>query len=313
MTGIVPECCSHWYIFKCRARFGHNIQQKFCTEKFGSVEVDNFPSEPHIVSTISMIRGAFLALSIRPGRLSGLGLLLPRASLLSQIPTIQASTRRFASSQSGPIYEVDGRDTLKPVLSRKTFLLDYYSHLNRSNKIVLYVHHGHLNKADNHKFRTELTNAGAKLHIVRNSIYNVYLRNSHEEDPASKAAYQKNKGTEHPLSPLLNGPTGIITIPAVDPSVVKSVVKILETAQERMFLIGALVDSSVFTTEQIAEFKELPTQEQLQAQLVGVLTILGGAGLVRTLESTPTTLYLTMKQREDDMTPKPAEDATEQT
>ncbi|KAG7194615.1 uncharacterized protein KQ657_004291 [Scheffersomyces spartinae] len=250
-----------------------------------------------------MIRGLVSGLGARTVRIGGSNTLCSiRTALFSQSSSRSLTTS--SSTPTSPIYQVENRNTFKPVLSRKTFLLDYYSHLNRTNKIILYVHHGHLNKVDNHKFRTDLTNAGAKLHILRNSIYNVFLRNSQEEDPASAEAYHNNKDKQHPLAPLLNGPTGIITIPTVDPSVVKSVVKILEGAQERMFLIGALVDSSVFTTEQIAEFKELPTQEQLQAQLVGVLTVLGGAGLVRTLESTPTTLYLTMKQREDDMSPE---------
>lgn len=203
--------------------------------------------------------------------------------------------------------DTTARKTTKHVLSRKTFLMDYYKHLNDTNDIVLYVHHNNLIKTDNLKVRSEFQKLGVKMTYLRNSIYNVYLRSSHEEDPALHKNTIKNKQVNHPLSPLLNGPTAVITIPQCDPTVVEKVMKVLKQAGEKLFLIGARIETSVYNIDQVNEFKDLPTKDQLQAQLAGLLTILGGAGLVRTLESNGTLLYLTLDQRRKDLDPESEE------
>lgn len=114
----------------------------------------------------------------------------------------------------------------------------------------------------------------------------------------------KNKQVEHPLAPLLNGPTAIITIKKCDPPTVEQVLKVLKSMNEKLFLIGARVESSIYDTEQIGQFKDLPLKEQLQGQLAGLLSLLGGAGLIRTLESAGTHLYLTLDQRRKDIDPE---------
>ena len=53
--------------------------------------------------------------------------------------------------------------------------------------------------------------------------------------------------------------------------------------------------------DEINQFKTLPTKESLQGQLVGLLTMAGGAGLVRTLETPGKVLYLNLDQRKKDM------------
>lgn len=212
----------------------------------------------------------------------------------------------YSTTQS-PIYSLE-RNTGKHILSRKTFLVDYYKHLNDSNEIVLYVHHNNLIKAENKKFRSDLNKAGAKLNIVRNSIYNVYLRSEHEEDPADLETSKKNRDVVHPLSPLLNGPTGIITIPQCDPQVVTQVLRVLKSAQEKLILIGARIEKKVYDTEQVDKFKDLPSKQDLQGQLAGLLTVLGGAGLVRTLEASSNMLYLTLEERRKDIDPSEKKD-----
>ncbi|ABN65856.2 predicted protein [Scheffersomyces stipitis CBS 6054] len=207
------------------------------------------------------------------------------------------------TSQPQQYDSFEQRNTEKALFSRKTFLMDYYKHLNDSNDIVLFVHHNNVAKADNKKVRSDLKKAGAQLNVIRNSIYNVYLKSEHESDPAAAGVTNKNRGVKHPLSPLLNGPTAVITIPKCEPSVVNDVLKVIKNAQDKLILIGARVESSVFDVVEINKFKDLPNKEQLQAQLAGLLTILGGAGLVRTLETASSVLYLTMEQRLKDLDP----------
>ncbi|KAF7582115.1 hypothetical protein FOB63_002196 [Clavispora lusitaniae] len=197
--------------------------------------------------------------------------------------------------------------TTKHVLSRKTFLVDYYKHLNDTNDIVLYVHHNNLVKNDNVKVRSDFQKLGVKMTYIRNRLYDVYLRSSHEEDPALHKNTLKNKKVQHPLSVLLNGPTAVITIPKCEPSVVEQVMKILKQAGEKLILIGARIETSIYNIDDLDKFKSLPNKEQMQSQLAGLLTVLGGAGLVRTLESNGTMLYLTLEQRRKDQDPSSEE------
>lgn len=200
-------------------------------------------------------------------------------------------------------FQSQDRKTTKHVLSRKTFLVDYYKYLNDTNDIVLYVHHNNLVKDDNLKIRSELQKLGVKMTFVRNKLYDVYLRSAHEEDPALHKNTLKNKNVKHPLSVLLNGPTAILTIPKCEPSVVLQLMKILKQAGEKLFLIGARIETSIYNIDEVNKFKDLPNKDQMQAQLAGLLTVLGGAGLVRTLESNGTMLYLTLEQRRKDQDP----------
>lgn len=197
----------------------------------------------------------------------------------------------------------EGRQTGKPIMTRKTFLMDYYKYLNDKNQIVIYAHHNNLSKTEATKLRSDLHKAGAHFHVVSNAIYNVYLRSAHEEDPAAEGNTKKNLDVKHPLAPLLVGPTGVITVEMCDPSVVALVLTAIKPLQDKFFLVGARIESSVYNSKDVKLFKDLPNKEQLQAQLAGLLTVLGGAGLVRTLETASNVLYLTLDQRRKDIDP----------
>lgn len=233
---------------------------------------------------------------------SGLRNIRP-ALMVPKVPLISQWASYSSTSNSSLNYKLENRNTGKHILSRKTFLVDYYKHLNDTNEILLYVHHNNLNKSENKKFRSELNKVGARLNIIRNSIYNVYLRSEHEEDPADVETSKKNKDVKHPLSPLLNGPTGIITIPKCEPAVVSQVLKVLKSASEKLILIGAKIETSIYDSADIDKFKDLPGKAELQGQLAGLLTVLGGAGLVRTLEASGNVLYLTLEERRKDIDP----------
>lgn len=183
--------------------------------------------------------------------------------------------------------------------------------MNDTNEIVLFIHHNNLVKSDTLKIRSELQKLGVQLLYLRNNIYKVYLRSAEEKDPALAVNSKANRDVKHPLSVLLSGPTAAIAIKKCDPTVVDSVLKVLKPNSDKLMLMGARVETSVYRPEQVNEFKDLPTKEQMHAQLAGLLTYLGGAGLVRTLESNGTALYLTLDQRSKDMDPSSQENAQE--
>lgn len=234
-------------------------------------------------------------------------------SLLRQSTSV---TRSFSSSISvhneftpttEEHFQFLQRTTEKPLFSRKTYLIDNYKHLNDTNQILLFVHHNNLNKAENKKIRQDLTKVGAKLTMLKNTLYQTYLKSSHEQDPASAGMTHRNKKVTHPLLPLFVGPTACISVPECEPFKVQQILKLLKNMNEKLIVVGAKVEKSFMNRLQIDEFKDLPNKQGLQGQLVGLLTMLGGVGLVRTLETPSHMVYLTMEQRAKDLDPSKEE------
>lgn len=187
------------------------------------------------------------------------------------------------------------RQTIKPLSSRKTFLVDTYAHLVRSNAVVLALHNSTLLLNEDRLLRAELLKAGAKLTVVRSSLMRVALRGLNAADPAALA---KADGVKHPLLSVFTGPSAVVTLPSLDPAAVDRVVQIIDKSQNKLILLAGLVrgiEGAVFR-EDLDVLRKLPTLPELHAQLAGVLTVLGGAGLTQTLQSTPQMLALTIDQ-----------------
>lgn len=201
---------------------------------------------------------------------------------------------RLASSAS--------RVTSKPLQSRKTSLIDSYKRLMETNPVVLFAHHNNLLKQENNHFRSEIQKLGGKMTVVRNNLFQVYLKNSHLPDPCAPVkSTEQNK--QHPLLPLFKGPTAAIAFDETDPAKVAKLLKLLERVADKLFVIGAKVETEIYDTEKLNHFKTLPSKPELQAQLMGLLHVLSGAGLVRTLEAGSQTLYMTLQSHHDNNTP----------
>ncbi|ANB14102.1 mitochondrial 54S ribosomal protein YmL11 [Sugiyamaella lignohabitans] len=172
--------------------------------------------------------------------------------------------------------------------------MDTYTRLMRENPVVLVAHNGTLLKAEDNTLRSQIKKLGGKLVVTRSNLFNAVLRGLDHPDPASRDANKKYRFKAHPLGKLFKGPTAVIAIPELDPKKVEAIVKVLDKTNERLILLGGQVDGSALDRSGIDHFKSLPPIEQLRADLAGVLTVLGGAGLVQTLESSPKMLYLTL-------------------
>lgn len=200
---------------------------------------------------------------------------------------------RFASSQVI-------RNTLKSLHSRKTFLIDSYKHLMDSNSIVLFVHRNNLVKQETSHFRESIKQLGGNIMVLKTSLFQVYLRNSGKPDPAARVK-RSQQNWKHPLLPLFKGPTAAITFHETDPTPVAKLMRLLEKNQDKMFVVGAKVETEVYDVQKLNEFKNLPSKQELQSQLASVLGLLSGAGLVKSLESGSQTLYLTLKSHRDNI------------
>lgn len=220
---------------------------------------------------------------------------LPR--LFPQVNTLFNTQIRNKSTKSIK------RDTVKKLDSRKTYLVDKYTNILRKSPIVLVCHNNTLQKTENSNTRAKIEKAGGKLIVTRSNLFSVALRGLNHKDPASKQAQVTHQKDNHPLSDLFYGPTAIVTFNELKPSAVEAVVKVLDKTNEKLILMGGMVDGDSLTRQSVDEFKTLPSIEQMRGQLVGVLSVLGGAGLVQTLEASSKMLYLTMDERRKQLDP----------
>ncbi|CCE62353.1 hypothetical protein TPHA_0C01980 [Tetrapisispora phaffii CBS 4417] len=190
------------------------------------------------------------------------------------------------------------RKTVKPIDSRKTFLMDSYKNMMEKSSVVLFLHYNNLLKQEDDFFRFQVKANGGTLKKLRNGVFGAYLRASHLEDPCMPLK-KGDKNNNHPLLPLLKGSTAAIVFDETDSVAVSKILKILQRHQDKLFVIGAKVENSVFDIEKLNKFKDLPSKAQLHSQLLGLLHALSGVGLVNTLENASKTLYMTLQSHND--------------
>ncbi|QLL34815.1 hypothetical protein HG536_0H01900 [Torulaspora globosa] len=228
----------------------------------------------------------------------GVGSALKRVGFWSREYGVASAKTRLQSHT-----DAAGRVTVKPADSRKTFLIDSYKHLMEANPVVLFVHYNNLLKNEDQHYRSLVKQNGGKLTMLRNGVFGAYLKNSHAADPCGPIS-RKERNRNHPLLPLFKGPTAAISFPETSPASVAKILKVLEKAQDKLFVVGAKVEAEVYDVASLNQFKTLPGKTELQAQLVGLLNVLGGAGLVRTLEAGSQTLYLTLSSHHESRSSK---------
>jgi len=158
-----------------------------------------------------------------------------------------------------------------------------------------------------------------QINVIRGAVFSTAMRVAEYYDPnggkqhgTSKEAYEMTKRRKkHPLAPLLSGPVGIVTFPAVSPPHIKAVVDIMfpegravkgldplaASGLQKLVLLAARVDGHVASGDlgngrvlddsMVRWVAALPGFEALRGQLVGMLQSVGGADLVRSLEAIP--------------------------
>ncbi|KAK9448066.1 mitochondrial 54S ribosomal protein uL10m [Limtongia smithiae] len=189
------------------------------------------------------------------------------------------------------------RNSKKPADSRKTFLIDRYTYMLRHRPVMLLVQHNSLTTADTFALRSQLKKIGAPLTVVNTALLRVTLRCIEAEDPASWEAHHQYRSTRHPLERLVVGPTAVVSFPTLEPEAIGAAIDIIDRSGGRLILVGASIDNRLLSREELSEVRKLGNLDQMRAQLLGTLEVLRGAGLVQTLSSAATGLYLTLEGR----------------
>lgn len=77
---------------------------------------------------------------------------VPRNGFFGLKETIGTVHKRFYALAS----EQPSRKTVKPLDSRKTFLIDTYKHLMENSSMIFFVHYNNLSKTEDHHFRFKI-------------------------------------------------------------------------------------------------------------------------------------------------------------
>lgn len=188
------------------------------------------------------------------------------------------------------------RDMFKKQESRKTYLMDRYTHMLRTKSVFLVFHQNAQMYRDQATLKASIRAAGGDHSTVASSLMRATLRGLESEDPLSKQANADHKNTVHPLSQLFNGSASVVTFDSLDPRAVENVLKLTSKVGDRMLLVGAFVNGQTMSIDEVDVLKKLPSMGDLHAQLAGLLTVLGGGQLVQALEAPGKLLYLNLDQ-----------------
>jgi len=162
-----------------------------------------------------------------------------------------------------------------------------------------------------------------KINVLRGAVFSSAMRVAEFYDPktdenhhgTSREAYKiSKKRKKHPLDPLLTGPVGVVTFPAVSPVHLNTVVDIMfptgravkgmdpvaVSGLQKLVLLAARVDGHVASgklgegrvldSSMVRWVSSLPGLTELRAQLASMLQNAGGADLVRNLEAIPVSI-----------------------
>ncbi|CAK9784494.1 hypothetical protein CC85DRAFT_284729 [Cutaneotrichosporon oleaginosum] len=255
----------------------------------------------------------------------------PRPSLaaLRGYATAAAKPAAKAASSPAPVFRSPSAEANVPRIytERKAFLYDYYTHLMQRSQLVLLFKHENLTVPTSGKLRAAI----AKIPVPRPASL------PQEQDIERATLTVTRTGILAPVvraarpnadfSPLLDGPTAIITCPSLSPKYVNAMLGAIERvvkaskkeedpkkgpASQPTFtlLAGILEGNTLLNPAQVVEAAKLPELDQLRAQLIGLLETpqrqligvvqqAGGGSLVRTLQG----LEESLKEKEGSAAP----------
>ncbi|KAK7204867.1 hypothetical protein BZA70DRAFT_186835 [Myxozyma melibiosi] len=228
-----------------------------------------------------------------------------RGSLSRIFSTIRGFAQAAAESSTSSPSEEAVRKTVKHIDSRKTYLIDRYAYLLRNRPVQIYVQHNNFRKDDSFNVRSQFKKLGVQYTVLNTALFKVTLRGIQHPDPASWEARRKyrwpKKRDMHPAMRLVEGPTAVLSFEGLDPALIGSAVEVVEKSGGRLVLMGAVIENKLFSGEELDAVKNLGSFDQVRAELAGVLEVLRGAGLVNTLSSASTGLYLTLEARKQQL------------
>ena len=137
---------------------------------------------------------------------------------------------------------------------RRTYLYNQYNDIIQNNRAVFIFQHNNLTVKEFTQLRQDLKSE-ATLTVLRPSVFAAALRTTKYLN----------------LEPLLSGPTCVLYSNADDSTdLLKTSVELL-SKNRKLLLLGGKLDDHLLTQSDVLKVVDLPSLDQLRAQMVGVI------------------------------------------
>ncbi|KAG0743941.1 hypothetical protein G6F57_005599 [Rhizopus arrhizus] len=165
-------------------------------------------------------------------------------SLIRNLKPINTPVRTYATTQKkGPVHP-----------PRRTYLYNQYNDIIQNNRAVFIFQHNNLTVKEFTQLRQDLKSE-ATLTVLRPSVFAAALRTTKYLN----------------LEPLLSGPTCVLYSNADDSTdLLKTSVELL-SKNRKLLLLGGKLDDHLLTQSDVLKVVDLPSLDQLRAQMVGVI------------------------------------------
>ncbi|KAI9363582.1 hypothetical protein BD770DRAFT_379929 [Pilaira anomala] len=144
---------------------------------------------------------------------------------------------------------------------RRTFLHNKYDDMIKNNRAVFIFQHNNLTVKEFTQLRQEIGQLeggnNSKLTVLRSGVFGAALRDTKFAN----------------LEPLVSGPTCVLTTNVDDttyPDLMKKTVELL-AKNKKLLLLGGKLDNVLLTQSDVLKVVDLPSLDQLRAQVVGVI------------------------------------------
>lgn len=164
--------------------------------------------------------------------------------------------------------------------AKKYLVEEVGGHLDKSDYVFL-TNFEKITVEETGLLRTSLEEHGAEFHVVKNSILGVAAKDRNYPD----------------LSEFLNGPTAIVVGGDNPSGVAKALRKFLKDKDKNDIKIGVLGDKAL-TAEDVKILADLPTLDELRAQLMGLLTT-PAQRMVSVLNAVPSSVVTVLQAKAD--------------
>ncbi|KAI8347660.1 hypothetical protein BD560DRAFT_410956 [Blakeslea trispora] len=166
---------------------------------------------------------------------------------------------------------------------RRTYLHNQYADIIDNNRAVFLFQHNNLTVKEFTQLRQQLGDLGSiKLTVLRTGVFSSALRQTRYAN----------------LEPLVNGPTCVLSTNVADdeqPELMKKSIEFL-SKNKKLLLLGGKLDDVLLTQADVLKVVELPSIEQLRAQVVGVMEA-PARKLLGTLEQPASELHSVLDRR----------------
>lgn len=137
--------------------------------------------------------------------------------------------------------------------SEKHEFVEHLQEVYKQSSSVIITHYHGLSVSQITALRKSLRDNGAGFKVVKNTLTKIAAGNAGVKD----------------VSNLLKGPTAIAY--SADPVIAAKKVVEFAKSNNKLTVVGGIVDNEVLSAEQVLELSKLPSLDELRGKIIGVL------------------------------------------